>query len=213
MKNIIKITLIFALLISIFGCKDHSEQVPLGPEVTASIDTLMQGINDTVWTVNFSDIPYHIQRFESVKLQLDKDPVGASAMFLIAMHIYSRYPNEGTKALITSCGGAAIKQESGPGSYLGKKLLDAEFARIKEQLQRFPGLANAYFTGASPDNNYKPDVPYKIVFSRKQYTPPNPGVRSYVATLGADSDRPIRTLQVGGNWMVEEYSSVLSGIK
>lgn len=213
MKKIIPITLLFAIGILIFGCKDNSEQVPLGPAVTASIDTLINSMNDTIWTVHFSDIPYHIQRFETVQFQLNQDPVGASAMFLIAMHIYGRYPDEGTKALVSACGGVAIKQESGPGSYLGRKLLDAEFARIKEQLQRFPSLANAYFTGASPDNGYQPDVPYKIVFSRKQYTPPNPGVRSYVATLGADSDRPVRAIQSGNIWLVDEYSSVLSGIK
>lgn len=190
---------------------NNQENVPLGDAVTASVSTEMQN-NEEVVVVEFDRLPLHIQRFEESQVQIDDTPQGAAAMFLIALHTFRTYPNEGVKSLVTACGGAAIRASDGEiPSYKGEQLLSFEYFRIKDQIERYPNLATAYFEGASPANNYTPNQPYQMEFTRVQDL--GTSVKVYIRTEGADSDRPIRVLKEGDKWRVDEYSSVLSGIK
>jgi hypothetical protein len=213
-------THLFILLLLAWGLsaceltQEVQENVPLGEAVIATVSTENQSGTD-VMVVESDNLPYHIQRFKEMQSQIEGTPEGAAAMFLLAMHIYRKYPIEGSKALITACGGAAVKnanQASNPTNrFEGFALLDIEYARIVEQIERYPNLANAYFKGATPANSYTPVQPFRIEFPDKQVTASSTKV--FVRTAGAASDRPIRTVQVNGKWRVEEYSSVLLGIQ
>ncbi|GAB4404831.1 MAG: hypothetical protein OHK0053_30510 [Microscillaceae bacterium] len=212
-----KILLSFPIIVFLFACEAQEgiqENVPLGEAVTATLSIENQSGTDVV-VIALDKLPYHIQRFKETQVQLEDSPEGAAAMFLLAMHIYRQYPIEGSKALITACGGAATKdasQASNPTNrFEGRALLDVEYARIVEQLERYPNLANAYFKGATPTNAYTPEQPFKIEFPSKQVS--ESSTKVFVRTAGAASDRPIRVILVNSKWRVEEYSSVLSGIQ
>ncbi|NJL15381.1 MAG: hypothetical protein HC913_21845 [Microscillaceae bacterium] len=214
MKNLL---LFIPILLALFACEALEgvrENVPLGEAVTATLSTENQSGADVV-VITLDKLPYHIQRFKETQAQLENSPEGAAAMFLLAMHIYRQYPIEGSKALITACGGAATKdasQASNPTNrFEGRALLDVEYARIVEQIERYPNLANAYFKGATPANGYIASQPFKIEFPSKQVS--ESSTKVFVRTAGAASNRPIRAIQVNGKWRVEEYSSVLSGIQ
>ncbi len=203
------------LLPLLYACtSDIQENVPLGEAVNAQVLTENQSGADVI-VIELDKLPYHIQRFKETQAQIDDTPEGAAAMFLLAMHIYRQYPIEGSKALITACGGAATKDASQASNatnrFEGRALLDVEYARIVEQLERYPNLANAYFKGATPSNAYTATQPFKIEFPSKQVS--ETSTKVFVRTAGAASNRPIRAIQVNGKWRVEEYSSVLSGIQ
>jgi len=203
-----------AFLFSCESINDIQENVPLGEAVVANVSTENQSGSDVI-VVNMDRLPYHIQRFKETQAQIDNTPEGAAAMFLLAMHIYRQYPIEGSKALITACGGAAIKNanqaSNASNRFEGFALLDVEYARTIEQIQRYPNLANAYFKGATPANSYTAEQPFKIEFPSKQVS--ESSTKVFVRTAGAASNRPIRVIEVDGKWRVEEYSSVLSGIQ
>ncbi|MCU0444228.1 MAG: hypothetical protein MUE85_04865 [Microscillaceae bacterium] len=214
MKNLFISIPILLFLIACEAFDRISENVPLGEAITAQVLTENQSGTNVV-VIELDRLPYHIQRFKETQAQIDNTPEGAATMFLLAMHIYRQYPIEGSKALITACGGVATKDanqaSNATNRFEGRALLDAEYARIIEQLQRYPNLANAYFKGATPTNGYIPTQPFKIEFPNKQV---NTGsTKVFVRTEGAASDRPIRTILVNGKWRVDEYSSVLSGIQ
>ena len=217
MKPKFSILLSFFLLISLNACIEglFSENVPLGDAVNATASEEIVNAS-TVYFVEMDGIPFHIQRFKEVQAQVDNTPQGAAAMFLVALHIYHRYPGEGSKALIASCAGAAVKDANDAkdplNNFEGKALLDVEYGRIKEQIERYPNLRNAYFKGASPENAYTPNTnPYRIEFPSFQDLGTN--LKFFVSTKGADSNRPIRLIKINDKWRVDEYSSVLSGIK
>ena len=86
---------------------------------------------------------------------------------------------------------------------------------LRDRLRDKEYLPLAYFEGASPENNYTPEIPYVLeVLEDMRPQDVEPGyVRLYLKTEGADSPRPVKLRQNGEKWYLWEYSSILSGIR
>lgn len=78
---------------------------------------------------------------------------------------------------------------------------------IKEHLGSEGYKARSYFEGATPQNSYKPDVPYKITVIENPYSFDNADWATlYVHSGGADNPRPMklrRKLSTGQWFLVE----------
>lgn len=128
--------ILLILFLWLYACtNDMQENAPLGEAITAQGLTENQSGTDVV-VISLDKLPYHIQRSKEAQAQIDNTPEGAAAMFLLAMHIYRQYPIEGSKALITACGGAATKNanqaSNATNRFEAHTLLDVEYARIVE---------------------------------------------------------------------------------
>ena len=92
---------------------------------------------------------------------------------------------------------------------------DCQF--LRDRLRGKSYLPLAYFEGASPENGYRPHVPYTLsVLTDPRPQDVEPGyLRLYLKTAGADSPRPVKLRRKGstGQWFLWEYSSILSGIR
>ncbi len=78
---------------------------------------------------------------------------------------------------------------------------------INEHLGRKLYKARSYFEGATPENNYKPDTPYKITVIETPYSFDNENWATlYVKSGGADSPRPIklRKKPSTGQWFLND---------
>lgn len=64
----------------------------------------------------------------------------------------------------------------------------------------------SYFEGATPDNDYTPNVPFKITVTSNPYSDDNEGyMKLFVKSGGADSPRAIQLRMKGdGKWMLWE---------
>lgn len=84
---------------------------------------------------------------------------------------------------------------------------------------RFRGkeyLMRSYFKGATPNNDYTPDRPYKVEVKTNNYTFQEKGyARFLIACGGADSPRPmtLRKKESTGEWFLWDYKGLLSGIR
>lgn len=84
---------------------------------------------------------------------------------------------------------------------------------------RFRGrqyLMRSYFMGATPANNYQPDMPYTVEVKTNAYTYQEEGYARFMITCGgADSPRPMTVRQKAstGEWFLWDYKGLLSGIK
>ncbi len=90
----------------------------------------------------------------------------------------------------------------GPGEVSG---FEKQF--IKEHLGSEPYKARSYFHGATPQNGYKPDVPYKITVIENPYSFDNQDWATlYIKSGGADSPRPmkLRRKPSTGQWFLVE---------
>lgn len=78
---------------------------------------------------------------------------------------------------------------------------------IKEHLGSEGYKARSYFDGATPQNSYKPDVPYKITVIENPYSFDNADWATlYVQSGGADNPRPVklRRKPSTGQWFLVE---------
>ena len=78
---------------------------------------------------------------------------------------------------------------------------------IKEHLGSEGYKARSYFEGATPQNSYKPDVPYKITVIENPYSFDNADWATlYVHSGGADNPRPmkLRRKPSTGQWFLVE---------
>lgn len=84
---------------------------------------------------------------------------------------------------------------------------------------RFRGrqyLMRSYFMGATPANNYQPDMPYTVEVKTNAYTYQEEGYARFMITCGgADSPRPMTVRQKAstGEWFLWDYKGLLSGIQ
>ena len=63
----------------------------------------------------------------------------------------------------------------------------------------------SYFAGATPANNYTPDVPYTVTVRDNPYSYQNDGYATlYLTSGGADSPRPVTLRKKGEQWMLWE---------
>ena len=144
----------------------------------------------------------NLAEFESLAAAAQQ-PEQICALFLCALALFGKDKD---------CGTAAMNLLRGPRTMTP---YDCQF--LRDRLRGKPYLPLAYFEGASPENGYRPHVPYTLnVLADPRPQDVEPGyLRLYLKTAGADSPRPVKLRRKGstGQWFLWEYSSILSGIR
>ena len=88
-----------------------------------------------------------------------------------------------------------------------------EISFIKDRFRDYKYVPFSYFEGAVPDNDYRPNEPYKITFYSDKYTFANEGyAKVNVRSGGADSPRQIVLRKKGNQWFLWEQF-ILVGIR
>ena len=85
------------------------------------------------------------------------------------------------------------------------------------QNDKYKYIAKSYFKGATPDNNYTPNIPYEIEITKDEISDIEEGfVRLFVKSGGADSKRPVMVrLAKDGNYYVwsDSFIGLLTDIR
>ena len=153
--------------------------------------------------VTISSIPDNFGEFESLAATLRSSVGGVCALFLCAVALFDKNKDDGT---------AAMNVLRGP-----RPMTPYDVQFLRDRLRGKPYLPLAYFAGASPENGYKPAVPYLLdVLPDPRPQDVEEGyLRVFLKTAGADSPRPIKLRRKAstGEWFLWEYSSILSGIR
>ena len=84
---------------------------------------------------------------------------------------------------------------------------------IKERFMDKKYLAEAYFEGAEPENNYEPDKPMTLILYNDLVEPPEGYSYINVKTSGADNPRRLVMRIKDGYHYIWQYDSLLMGIR
>ena len=230
MKKLLHILLPALFVLLVFGACSNEEIVPeneVEQEVTETmvsdndpvigtidgeIDLLVYNESKTASTVTINRIPHTIEKFIELRAQIANTPQGAAVMMLVAMRIYQDYPDEGMKCLTANSTYPLVADASGNDTYNGQRMSNT--SELKRKLADYSYLPMVYFKGASPSNGYVPKgPPYQVEASVNQYcynssTDGSLRIKIFIATLGADSPRPVTVRKTGDLYSVTEYSSL-----
>ena len=151
--------------------------------------------------ITVSSVPTTSEEFSALPQNDLSKPENTCAMFLLALALYLKDSDAGVAALNTLRGPRPLSN------------YDIQF--LRDRLRGKSYLPLAYFSGATPANNYVPSTPLtlEVIADSRPQDIEEGYLRLFLKTTGADSPRPIKLRQKGDSWYLWEYSSILSGIR
>lgn len=143
----------------------------------------------------FASLPKNLEEMQTLPEACLDSPFKTAALTVCALCIYSADKKAGVEML---------NWLRGPRPLNGQEIsfLDDRFRGGKTY------LPFSYFVGATADNNYKPDEPFRIVIESNQTSDAEQGYKKlFIPCGGADSPRPVKLRQKGdGRWFLwEQY--------
>ena len=146
-------------ILSMFSHTAYGGNENDAPEPATKLEVKMEGkINHTVHTANvtafvtFNRFPVSLEEFKKVQEQIGEEPQGAVALELMAAEMYRRDRALGLKCLELCNVSSNVNIQVSRWKELFSD--DKYYAR--------PYQIAAFLKGAKPDNDYKPDEPYKV---------------------------------------------------
>lgn len=138
---------------------------------------------DNYMNVILQRLPVNLQELREMPEMELTAPENTCAMFLVSLYLYLKDKKAGTEV---------VNLLRGPRPMT---TYDEQF--LRDRLRDKAYLPLAYFEGASPENNYTPEIPYVLeVLEDMRPQDVEPGyVRLYLKTEGADSPRPVKLRQ------------------
>ena len=156
------------------------------------------GMNQRV-TITFSELPKDMDGLNALPESERTTPFQTAALTICALCAYVKDAENGLD-MIGLLKGSAV--------FSGK---DREV--LKERLEGKAYLPFSYFTGATPENAYTPETPYRLTFTTNPFSFSEHGfVRLFVSKEGAGAKKAITLRQQENQWMLWEYASLLTGV-
>ena len=151
--------------------------------------------------ITVSSVPTTSEEFSALPQNDLSKPENTCVMFLLALALYLKDSDAGVAALNTLRGPRPLSN------------YDIQF--LRDRLRGKSYLPLAYFSGATPANNYVPSTPLtlEVIADSRPQDIEEGYLRLFLKTTGADSPRPIKLRRKGDSWYLWEYSSILSGIR
>ncbi|MBQ4645331.1 MAG: hypothetical protein IJB72_06205 [Clostridia bacterium] len=144
-------------------------------------------------TFTFASLPTNVAELQALPESSLDSAFKTTALTLAVLCNYEHNPDNAIEML---------NFLKGPGEVSG---LEKQF--IKEHLGSEGYKARSFFEGATPQNSYKPNVPYKITVIENPYSFDNENWATlYVQSGGADNPRPmkLRKKPSTGQWFLVE---------
>lgn len=148
-------------------------------------------------TFQFESLPKTVEELKNAAPLTT--PHATAALFILAICQYVENQQVGLDMINYLKGPAPL------GNY------DKQFLRDRFMDKKY--LPFSYFKGATPENNYTPDIPYQIEVFDWAYTMENGYTKVFLQSGGADSQRPVVLRQKGDEHFLWEYNSLLLGIR
>ena len=154
--------------------------------------------------VTFHSIPATLEEFAALPQAAMNTPFDTAAMFIVALGLYKVDRNTSFAMINHLKGPQPLNQHD--MSFLNDRMA---------QNGKFAFIAESYFNGATPQNDYTPAIPYTVTVSEGPYSYQEQGYAALnIRSGGADHPRPIKMRQAkDGKWYLWEYSSILMDIR
>jgi len=149
----------------------------------------------------FNSIPANLQELQSLPEIAMDDPFKTAALALCALCVYGK-DRENGKEMLNFLRGPQPPLSPMQLSFLNDRFMDGQFY-----------VPYSYFEGAKPENDYNPNVPFRVnIFAVPNSFQDEGYANLYLRSGGADSPRSIKLRRANGKWYLWEQF-VLVGIR
>ena len=148
----------------------------------------------------FDRLPETLEEFKAMPQAALSTPFQTAAMTVLAFCFYPQNPQLSLDM---------VNYLRGP-----RPLSGYEQSFIKDRFRDSDYVPRSYFEGATPQNDYQPQEPYRVRVSENPYSYQNQGYATlYIRSGGADSPRSVQLrLAKDGKWYLWEQF-ILVGIR
>lgn len=162
-----------------------------------------QAISNKTKKFTYASLPNNVDELKSLPGADMKDEFAVASFVILALCMY---PSNREAAI------QMIDYLNGPEEVGARErqFINDRFMDGKDYIPK------SYFKGATPDNNYTPDVPYTIEVTENPYSRESEGyVTLWLESGGADSPRfvKLRNKPSTGQWFVWDFEGLLAGIR
>lgn len=145
--------------------------------------------------------PETLDNFQALKIFDLRDPHHTTALFLLALDLFTKDQDLGVQAINLLKGPVVLNPHN--------------ISFLKDRLMDKPYLPKAYFDGATPENDYEPDLPFTLKLFKDQRPDDleEDYMRVFVKTSGADSKRFVTLRRKDDHWYLWDYPGILMDIR
>lgn len=169
--------------------------------VNGAVNNAANSIGNKKETFTFASLPESLAEMQALPEAKLDDPYKTAALTVCAICAYAADRNIGTEMLNWLRGPRPLG--NGEISFLNDRFRDGNTY-----------VPFSYFKGATPENDYTPDVPYTVTIESNPYSDANQGYKKlFVKSGGADNPREIvLRMKADGTWLLWDQM-LLVGIR
>ncbi len=170
-------------------------------KIKKSAESTTSSIGNKKETFTFASLPESLAEMQSLPEASLDDPYKTAALTVCAICAYAADKSIGTEMLNWLRGPRPLGNVE--ISFLNDRFRDGKTY-----------VPFSYFKGATPENDYTPDVPFTITVESNPYSDANEGYKKlFVKSSGADNPREIVLRKKGdGKWLLWDQM-ILVGIR
>lgn len=161
---------------------------------SGAANELKKQITRKTVSFTFQSLPASLDELKALPEASLDTPFKTAALTVLALHAYASSPEVGAEMLNFLRGPRPLLPSD-------KQFIHDRFMDGKTY------VPSSYFEGTSPNNNYTPAVPYKIVVNDNPYSYDEKGYTTlWLTSSGADSQRQVklRLKESTGQWFLWE---------
>ena len=160
--------------------------------------TATQSFTNKSETFTFASLPESLAEMKALPEAELTSPYQTAALTLCALCVYAADKNIGTEML---------NWLRGPRPLSG---MDISF--LNDRFRDGTHVPFSYFEGATPENDYTPNTPFKVTVESNPYSDANEGyMKLFIKSSGADNAREVVMRKLGdGRWMLWDQMLLVS---
>lgn len=168
-------------------------------------NAVAKAINTKTKKFKFDTLPKTVDELKALDNCKLTDYFSTGAMAILMLNVWAEDPQAGAAMLEYLNGPYEVNE-------MDRQFVSGQFMDNQKYIPR------SYFKGATPDNNYTPELPYEVEIIENPYSKENYDegyITLYCESGGADSARNIslRCKKSTGEWFVNDFRALLSSIR
>jgi hypothetical protein len=164
-------------------------------------------------TLTIDKLPGTVEEFTKIRDKLAITPEGGAAVMITALMVFSKDKNLGMKLIVIALDRNNLSKGKVYQGFKPDSSITYHLDRIGTPERKH--IPYGFVVGATPENGYKTDPPFKMEFTRNDYSLKDENtIKVFAACYGTNYPRPVTMAKNNrGIWKALELSSLFLDVE